>query len=139
MLHEHLDFNGALLDQNLFSDSTAKMHIDAFLNKTKFEIKVCEYSDPVLKKSCPKCSNMPLKRHFDGKDISIIPIYECPACTNRAIFLTDKYLSKLINNNKELFDQKEIDELSKNSDYFMSELKEYIIRIFASKKIFSIR
>ena len=139
ILHEHLDSNGALLDQELFKDGNIHVHIDALLNRIKCEAKTGVYETVYLKKSCPKCGNTSLNRYFDGKNVPIVPVYRCMNCSSNSIFITDEYLSKLVKNNGNLFDKKEIEELSKNNDYFMSELKEYIIRIFASKKILSIK
>lgn len=69
----------------------------------------------------------------------VMPLYYCTNCSKQSYYLTNTYLEYLIYNNKGLFTNKEQVELQNDEEAFIAELKEYIIRIFASKKIMQIK
>ncbi len=115
---------------------------DALKEANVSETKEAQYSDVKFSKPCPKCGQYELLRYVDafaGKsDAPIMPLYHCNNCNTKSHHLTNEYLEYLVENNAALFDDKETSELSKDRSAFMTELKGYIIRIFASKKIMSI-
>ena len=96
-----------------------------------------------LKKQCPGCGNPELKRFTenltDPKKAPVMPIYVCTSCKAHGYHLSDRYLEYLVDVNNSLFSEKERAEFAKNRSAALSELREYIIRIFASKKIARIR
>lgn len=71
--------------------------------------------------------------------VPVVPVYICRKCSKRFYSMTDGYLKSLVASRKELFDEKDLKELSENESMFVSTLQEYIIRIFASKKVSRIR
>ena len=96
-----------------------------------------EYSDVKLERSCPSCSAFSLQEQ-DGP-VPIVPVYVCRSCGSKSFLLTDEYLSQLVGENLTAFNDGERSELSKDPSAFSAELKEYIIRIFASKRIIAIK
>ena len=99
------------------------------------------YEEVELKKPCPKCKSQSLKRNIErfSSSIPIMPIYVCNSCGSKGFHLTDAYLIGLVYGNKSLFTEEETKELESNSAAFIKELREYIIRIFASKKVMNIQ
>lgn len=102
-----------------------------------------EYSDIVLEKACPKCGGGTLQRSIDTmfqmKEVPVMPLYTCSKCGARSYYLTDEYLRNLIAENSALFEDTELEEKRKDEGSFMSELRAYIIRIFASQRIMEIK
>ncbi len=90
---------------------------------------------------CVKCGTGKVVRELDTdvKDtdgtVPVVPIFICTSCGNKSYSISRKYLEKLVDGNLELFEQEELAERSKDSGIFINTLEEYIIRVFASKKI----
>jgi len=103
------------------------------------EIKQVQFNDVSLNKPCPTCNEFKLSRFVEAfhskKEVPVMPIYYCTNCKNKSYHLTDKYLEYLVESNMKLFSESELSEMEKDRNVFASELKSYIIRIFASKKI----
>ncbi len=103
-----------------------------------------EYNGVDVDAVCASCSGT-LTRELDLvhpsviNAVPVVPSYVCRRCSKRFYSMTDAYLKSLVANKKELFDEKDLKELSENEEAFVSTLQEYIIRIFASKKISRIR
>ena len=101
------------------------------------------YEEVKLNRQCPHCGETSLVRFADSvvasKDLPVMPLYSCSVCKKRSYYLTDEYLEFLVKNNASLFEGAELAELEKDSQAFMHEIKEYIIRIFAAKHIERIR
>jgi hypothetical protein len=101
-----------------------------------------DYTETKINKPCPKCNEYALVRHieaFSGNDVPIMPIYYCKKCASKSYYLTSEYLEYLLENNMKLFDEKELKDLKNDKIAFVKELNEHIIRIFASKRILSIK
>jgi hypothetical protein len=102
-----------------------------------------EFIGVMLKKPCPKCSEYALASHTEAFSSSgeapIMPIYHCTSCKAKSYYLTDQYLEYLVESNRELFSENDISALSSDKAAFLSELREHIIRIFASKRIMCIK
>jgi hypothetical protein len=102
-----------------------------------------EFTGVRFNKPCPKCGEFGLARYVEAfasnEDIPVMPIYYCKGCKSQSYYLTDAYLNYLIENNSSLFEQQELAELSKDRAAFTNEIREYIIRIFASKKVLCIK
>jgi hypothetical protein len=139
------DNNGAILMQRLVKldqeplDSRA---INALKSEGISKTEEKEYWDIKFDKPCPKCTERKLQRYveaFSGNnEMPIMPLYHCPNCGTKSYYLTDQYLEYLVDSNAELFNDEEVSEKEANKRAFMDELKGYIIRIFASKKIMCI-
>ncbi len=101
------------------------------------------YTDVQLKKPCPQCGKELLKRVAGEAALPhqapIMPIYVCKGCATKSYYLSDDYLEYLISNNNDKFSEQEKKEMADNRVTFRNELKEYIIRIFASKHFMRIR
>jgi predicted RNA-binding Zn-ribbon protein involved in translation (DUF1610 family) len=140
------DTEGGILVQSLLKMEGTRIHerTSTYMKNAGLgEAREVEFTDVKLNKRCPNCGKDTLSRRAstvrDFKDIPIMPIYDCTSCRWRSYYLTDTYLTYLVHNNKELFDHEESSELEKDERQFLGELKEYIIRIFASKRILCIK
>ncbi len=71
--------------------------------------------------------------------VPVVPMYVCRKCGKRHYSMTESYLRDLVKSKKELFEERDLKELSEDEGAFLGTLQEYIIRIFASKKISRIR
>ncbi|HII10404.1 MAG: hypothetical protein ABSE71_02545 [Candidatus Micrarchaeaceae archaeon] len=140
------DATGAILVQkvvDLDSEGIAKTTKD-ILNATGLEAaQKTEFIEVRLKKPCPKCGEYALASHAEAfprsEEVPIMPIYYCTSCKGRGYYLTDQYLEYLVENNRELFSEQEVSALSSDKGAFLGELRENIIRIFASKRIMRIK
>ncbi len=135
------DSDGAVIDQ-LRIDHPVKERIAYVLSSSNAEAaEASGFSEIVLKRGCPKCGAEPLRRCLDGHasgSVPIIPLHSCSACGSRCYMLTDKYLARLVERNRQLFNEQESKSIDADNGAFMSELRENIIRIFASKKLLCI-
>ncbi len=138
--------DGAVLLQRHMKLNDAELN--GIINETLIEAKISkvsqkEYSDVKISKSCPKCGADTLQRYveaFASKDeIPVMPIYYCNGCTTKSFYLTNQYLEYLVETNRELFEENEKLELERDKSKAIGELREYIIRMFASKKILNIK
>jgi transposase-like protein len=100
------------------------------------------YEEVRLKKACPNCGSDALSRctkSVSGGGMPVMPLYLCSNCNKKSYYLTTAYLEYLVRSNISLFAKEELPELDRNGKEFVKELEEYILRIFASKKIMRIR
>ena len=140
------DTEGAILIQRpvkLDSEGVDK-RIKDVLKATGLETaQKTEFIGITLKKPCPKCNEYALASLADSfpssEEVPVMPIYQCASCKARSYYLTDQYLEYLVENNRELFSEQDVSALSSGKDAFLSELREHIIRIFASKRITCIK
>lgn len=127
-------FKGGELDQRV---------ADAMRENGISETKEAKYSDVQFTRPCPNCEQPGLQRHteafFSKNEVPIMPLYHCQKCSTKSYYLTDDYLGYLVDQNMENFTEQEIKEMGLDRAAFMSELKAYIIRIFASKRIMCIK
>lgn len=102
---------------------------------------VPEYAGIKLKAPCTACSAGPILRELDlvpPGSISkppVIPLFRCTNCGKRYYAISNEYLECLAEGNRELFDKADLEEMSRDKATFINTLNEYVIRIFASKKI----
>jgi hypothetical protein len=143
ILETSFDSRGDVLDQRLLKKEVGiEEAAKSFLIGIGGEVRVTEYSDVKSAKACPKCGSTDVERDLEAlgdKGTPIVPRYICKSCRARSYRLTDKYLERLVYSNKDMFSKEELDSLERDSSAFMKELKGYIIRIFASKKIVEIK
>lgn len=94
---------------------------------------------------CTKCGNLGLYRELDLvspdriREVPVMPIFICKKCSQKHYSLTDEYLKYLVLSNKQLFESAELKEIDTDLESSINTLKEYIIRIFASKRISKVR
>jgi hypothetical protein len=89
---------------------------------------------------CTKCKGeiareLDLRKAKDIGRVPVIPMFICMNCGSRFYSITDSYLRKLISRKSGLFSAEELRAMEMNEREFVGEVKEYVIRIFASKKI----
>ena len=138
--------DGSILTQKLIKHDSKLIEelSDKFINSLDLdELAGAEYDEVKFDRECPKCGNRELRRYveeFRSSDmLPVLPLYICKNCRTQSYYLTDEYLEYLVLSNRELFSEQELRELSSDRQAFMKELKGYIIRILASKKILSIK
>jgi hypothetical protein len=91
---------------------------------------------------CSRCRKGAVVRELDlvapktMKDIPVVPVFACRSCGSRFYSITKEYLSQLAKENTALFEVNELAEKDVDEGAFINELQEYIIRIFASKRIY---
>lgn len=140
--------NGEVIGQSLESASEGisalKKHAPDIGDLSYKIVNTAAYEGMGINAYCSKCGKKSIKRELDLLDtkslskIPVMPIFVCTSCGQRYYSLTDTYLKKLIHSNIDLFTNEELAERDKDEDSFVNELKEYIIRIFASKKVMRI-
>lgn len=145
-LETTFDYNGAVTNQVLFRDdfSSAEGMLLRAMHTASIdpgEVSDVEFGEIQLKFSCPSCGKHTLKRYAGSpiKGIPVVPTYACSSCSQHSYNLTKAHLLKIAMSNKDLFTTAECEELERDSGAFIAELYEYIIRIFASKKIKRVR
>lgn len=98
------------------------------------------YEKVKIDTACEKCGGT-IERELDNKNTSlmsfvpVIPMFVCKGCGNRFYSMSDAYLKRLVETNAMLFEEKELELRGKDESKFVDTLQEYIIRIFASKRI----
>ncbi len=140
ILRSVFDEDGSPTSQTLIDPGSHTINDIALDGAAGFERVVeREYEEVVLRKACPKCGKAGMRRFREGKDVPVMPIFLCNSCGERGYRLSDRYLDEIIREKRELFSKEEQNELDADPDSFKKELKEYIIRIFASKRVSCIR
>ncbi|MGC8699677.1 MAG: hypothetical protein ACP5HW_02475 [Candidatus Micrarchaeia archaeon] len=135
------DENGNVLDQKRFKTSVEES-VESYIGPIK--IVESEYKSVEVNAVCPKCGKRSIKRELDIVDtkklenVPEVPVYVCTSCGHAFYSITKEYLRKLAKEHAELFTEEEEKEREKDEEAFVNELNEYIIRIFASKKIMRI-
>ncbi len=134
-----VDKSVGVLDQEYIEKADALSVLKSRL--PMFTIKlVNEMQRTGLDKKCKKCGAK-LYRELESVDPSLldnvpaVPMFRCESCGSRYYSMTNEYLSKLVDRNNELFSEDELHEIRKDREKGIALLNEYIIRIFASKKI----
>jgi hypothetical protein len=134
---------GEVINQIYFTKKDVKDAISIYLGNTVIIdfVDVQAYTPVTVGIPCSKCGADAIARSLDGqdttktRDVSVVPLFVCKKCGARFYSMTDSYLKRLIENNISLFEKEEIDQKKKDDAEFVRELQEYIIRIFASKRI----
>ncbi|MCL5117224.1 MAG: hypothetical protein M1124_00130 [Candidatus Marsarchaeota archaeon] len=143
ILETIFDCDGAVMRISILQGSDLESALSEFLNSLPEKIDKLErtFEEIKLKKQCPHCDSDNLVReiHIEKNQVPIAPIYECKNCGGRSYHLTPEYLQYLVLSHKELFEEQELHQLKTNEKEFFNELSEYIVRIFASKRIKRIR
>ena len=104
-----------------------------------------DYRGIVINAKCSGCGSVGLARSLDLaspsdiKEVPVVPLFVCRECKRVHYSLTDDYLAALVDGKKELFEKDELEQINCNKSGSVKLLQEYIIRIFASKKISRIK
>jgi hypothetical protein len=138
VLRTSFDSEGRVLDRRLLKKGSARAMAAEFAEGLGGEVLTGEYADVEIKKGCPRCAGG-LRLHVAEGDIPIMPVYVCRNCGARSLDLTDEYLSALVRENRALFESSELEEMERSPGTFSSELRDYIIKIYASKHILKIK
>lgn len=144
-LQTSFNAEGGIIDQKLLKleQYAVRDLADDFIERNGIDVREGVFEEVKLDKPCPHCGKHAIKRY--SQDISepsavpVMPMYICMECKGQSYFLTDEYLDILIKKHKNMFEHGELEELSKNEQTFIKEVKEYIIRVFAAKKILNIK
>ena len=135
--------NGEVLDQRILKGKSVEEGLEYYVGPLK--IVESEYKEVEVKAVCPRCGKRSIRRELDLVDtrklsnVPVVPIYVCTSCGQGFYSLTKEYLKKIVDEHLDLFSAEESSEREKNEDAFINELYEYIIRIFASKKLMRIK
>jgi hypothetical protein len=136
--------NGEVLDQLCVGEVGAEAALREHL-KGVGEVGVSRtggrrYEPVRVSAACAKCGGgvsreLDLRKPAEIDAIPVVPIFVCRSCKSRHYLLTDEYLGKLVKKNPELFGKDELGERDADERAFIGTLQEYVIRIFASKRI----
>ncbi len=134
--------SGEVISQSYSNERSAGPVLSAYLGaQVKTEIvDVGNYEGIELRAKCTECRGR-IVRELDSKkpeeidEIPTVPIFACSSCKKRFYNISDSYLRHLVESNPEMFEKDELAEKEKDNDAFINTLNQYIVRIFASKKI----
>jgi predicted RNA-binding Zn-ribbon protein involved in translation (DUF1610 family) len=135
--------DGEVLDQRILKGKSVEEGLEYYVGPLK--IVESEYKEVEVKAVCPRCGKRSIRRELDLVDtrklsnVPVVPIYVCTSCGQGFYSLTKEYLKKIVDEHLDLFSAEENSEREKNEEAFINELNEYIIRIFASKKLMRIK
>ena len=135
----------SILDQRLIKlgNAAVKDIAEAFMEQHSLEPLETVFEEPKLEAKCPSCGSGRLDRYAKSvkspNSVPVMPIYQCRECGAKSYHLTDAYLKKLAVSNPGMFELKDLKSMAEDEERFIKELREYIVRIFASKKILSIK
>jgi hypothetical protein len=121
------------------TDSALAKYLSTF-GELEF-LNVDAYERVKVDAACTKCGAERIERELDRADINlvsnvpVVPMFVCRKCGSRFYSMSDSYLRRLVENNVMLFETNEIELRKKDEVKFVNTLQEYIIRIFASKRI----
>jgi len=143
-LQTTFDSKGGILDQKIIAlDKSLREVVGSFVEGESLSVKKTSYKEVRLSKNCPSCGSQNLIRYAEHasnpKEIPVIPKYICADCSSESYYLTDNYLKRLVDEHPYLFSEGELNSRNENNAAFTQELKEYITRVFAAKKIPTIK
>lgn len=138
--------DGELLDQDYSKIGGPIEKLKDYLKTEELAVKkVSSYTHVAVNATCDSCGKKSIKREFDLVEpnrilnVPVVPLFVCTSCRKKFYSMNKGYLKKLISNNVDLFEPEEVKNKDISRDEFVEEMKENIIRIFASKKITLIR
>lgn len=93
---------------------------------------------------CGRCKGeiirgLDLKNPEEIRSVPVVPIFVCKGCGRRFYSMTEAYLTRLAHRQSFLFSADDLKEMKKNEREFINNVREHVIRIFASKKITRLR
>ena len=99
------------------------------------------YEQLTVNAHCASCGPTKMKRELDKLDVSkvvevpVVPMFLCTVCGKRFYSVSKRYLRNLVSRNRELFEKEEFAMREENEAAFISEIQEYMVRVFASKRL----
>lgn len=133
--------SGRLIDQIYYKDGRSEELLRTHLGSEIVIEPISEYERVLVAVECKKCNKEKVVRELDlvntihVENVPVVPIFRCLGCGERFYAMSEEYLRALVQRNAELFEKDEVEEMEKDQGVFVNTLNEYIIRIFASKKI----
>lgn len=135
------DGNGSVLSQIHRKNNDLENGADAYLLGRGVDARYLDYDSLKINAVCVDCGSKNIRRDLDFvemsklNDVPVVPLFSCGDCKARLFYMTDEYLAALVKSNPNLFDKSEIEKRDKDWDVFINELRQYIVSIFAMKKI----
>jgi hypothetical protein len=138
------EFNehGVAVNQVYHKDVEAESLLKDYLKHVgSVEIRAGDYYERVYSNSaCNQCGGrvvreLDLKEPESIAEVPVVPIFVCTECSKKYYSMSKSYLRHLVNENQDLFEKRDLEEKEKDIDAFINTLNEYIVRVFASKKI----
>ena len=134
--------NGRIIDQIYLNGGDPESSLEKYLGISLHIEKKASYDRVNVSASCRKCGpREKIYRELDltlisyVESVPVVPIFRCIGCGSRFYAMEIEYLNALVSRNTALFTEDERRGIEKDSESAIKELNEYIIRIFASKKI----
>ncbi len=136
-------YNGEIVNQEHFGSKDSFEMLSVYLKEVaELELADVEaYEKVKVAAACAKCGSTTIERDLDArdtmqlKDVPVVPLFICKKCGAKFYSMSDAYLRNLVGRNASLFETDELAERDRDENKFVHTLQEYIIRIFASKKI----
>ncbi|MDE1761666.1 MAG: hypothetical protein KGH59_04190 [Candidatus Micrarchaeota archaeon] len=135
---------GEVLDQVHKKSGEPIREIVGFVSRIDKDVAIKEigaYEGVSVDVTCEGCSKRSLRREMEMTDtrnvanVPVVPMFVCTNCRKRYYSMTQSYIRKLVARNMELFEDGERKMRESNEAAFLKEIQEYMVRIFASKKI----
>ncbi len=133
--------SGAVKDQVHYDSCGAESALSSYLGGKIVFVPIERYERVVAESPCKKCKEKKVTRELDlvgigmVENVPVIPLFRCLSCGERFYSMSSEYLGLLAERNAGLFEDDEIKEKEKDGELFIKTLNEYVIRIFASKRI----
>ena len=133
--------NGEIVNQFRVKDRSIDEVLLKYLGAEKLDVEEVErYERVAVAAKCSSCGNKLIRELDEARpeeitEVPVVPIWRCESCKERFYSIGKEYLNVLADSHKDLFDNKDLEELEVNKEAFISLLQEYVIRIFASKKL----
>ncbi len=133
--------SGEVANQIHYKEGDAEKLLSSYLGTTIETVLSGKYERVSVSAQCTGCKKNELSRELDLvqpegiSEVPVVPIFRCLFCGKRHYSMSKEYLRLLASRNPGLFDNEEIKEREKDEALFVNTLNEYVIRIFASKKI----
>jgi len=132
---------GRIMDQIYYAGKAPEEILGAHFGGEVSVKAVPVYEKVKVSSSCKRCEDEKVVRELDlatpalVESIPVVPTFRCLGCGERFYGMSEEYLGSLVKKNVGLFEGEELAQMEKDERLFINELNEYIIRIFASKKI----
>ncbi len=135
-----------VVNQVYMKDTNHERNLSKYLKADeKKTVLTGDYKGIMIHAKCRSCGKVGLRRSLDFTEpskitnVPVVPLFACIACKSPHYSLTDDYLRVLVEGNMGLFEKDERDQIRGDAGGSVKLLQEYIIRIFASKKISRIK
>ena len=140
--------HGEVLDQVYKNTNDPLLEIRNYMKEIDKELEIFSidaYSKVEVNATCENCGKKSISRELDlleaGRisDVPVVPMFKCTNCSKKFYFMGEEYLKNLVSRNISLFEPEEIKLGGKDEVAFLKEIHEYMIRIFASKRLLRLK